>query len=480
MGASINNFFVSQVNARLKLSLSIALMFAAVLFQTGVFAEEKDANPGATAMQEGVVAFESKMYGYSKTAFEKALEYDRSNYDAMLYLAKVNYHLEDYSVALKHAASLTSSFYPPKQLKIDAFILMGEVENKKNNPWLALSYINAARELSTNVDISNLVDDQMARLEFDSLSYPDFSSDADGVMTSSTLGFENGIFIDQESKRDFEPVSFSVSSLNSKFVILAGFDDRNRFTKLLLLRSKSGLKPKLEQLEIQGKKRGGILGANDMFLKVMDWNFDSYPDLAVRVSPNKSENKQAFLIFNPKNEKFEINEALSELNNPILDRKTNAVIEESCKKGKEGFCSRKRYKLFDGEYALAQFEKNQCVETTCVYTNAEIEVSSLKTSEHMYLVNTIETESENLKSRFSSGSAGGAHTIITRRVLRAYYTPNYDVPKTEQAIMTLDLDGSWEFPASYVRNWVNNYFSRQPLNGQLTEVVSETQLGVIN
>lgn len=447
-------------------------------FQITAFANEQKAD-SAVAMQEGVIAFESKMYDFSRKSFEKALEYDRSNYDAMLYLAKVNYHLGNYSVATKYADSLTSSFYPEKQLKIDAFILMGAIKNKENNPWLALSYIDAASKLSTNVDISHLVDEQIALLDFNSLSYPNFSSDPDGVLTSSTLRFENGNFEDQKPQMNYEPMAFAVSSINTKFVVLAGFDDRNRFTKLLLLREKSGLKPKLEELEIQGRKRGGITGANDLYLKVMDWNFDSYPDLAVRVSSNKSDNKQAFLLFNPKNEKFEINEALSRLINPILDRKTQAVIEESCQKGKDAFCSRKRYKLFGGEYALAQFEKNSCA-ATCTYTSAEIEVSSLRSSQHMYLVNTIETESENLKGRFSSSAGGSAHTIITRRVLRAYYTPNYDVPKTEQAIMMLDLDGSWEFPAAYIKNWVNSYFSRQPLDGQLSEAVSEQAIGVIN
>lgn len=477
MGISLQMNSVSRIQS--KVTLLAALLAGFVLFQAPLHADEKTKEESLTAMQEGVIAFDSKMYQFSKSSFEKALEYDRSNYDAMLYLAKVNYYLEKYSTATKHASTLTASFYPPKQLKIDAFILLGAIENKQNNPWLALSYIDAASKLSTNVDISHLVDEQMALLNFDSLPYPDFAADADGVLTSSTLRFENGNFEDQDSKGNFEPMSFSVRALNTKFVVLAGFDDRKRFTKLLLLREKSGLKPKLEELEIQGRSRGGVSGANDLFLKVMDWNFDSYPDLAVRVSSQKNENKQAFLLFNPNNEKFELNEALSKLINPILDRKTKAVIEETCEKGKAAFCSRKRYKLFDGDYALAQFEKNTCPDT-CTYTSAEIEVSSLRSSEQMYLVNTIETESQNLKSRFNSSSSGSGHTIITRRVLRAYYTPNYDVPKTEQAIMTLDLDGSWEFPASYVKNWVNSYFSPQPLNGQLTEPVSGREIGVIN
>src|SRR5690606_34498239 len=170
-------------------------------------------------------------------------------------------------------------------------------------------------------------------------------------------------------------------------------------------------------------------------------------------------------------------EELSQLSKPILDRRSQAVLEEDCGKGKGEACTRKRYKLFNGRYSLAEFEKNVCKES-CIYTKAVIEVSSLRTNEHMYLVNTIETEFEKLKSRFSSSDA--SHVIITRRLLKAYYTPNYDIKPEDKPIMLLDLDGSWEFPASYVKNWVNNYFSKQPLDGQLSEEVSKRERSVIN
>ncbi len=433
-----------------------------------------------SAMQEGVIAYDSKMYGFSKKSFEKALELNRSNYEAMLYLAKVHYFLDEYSKANKHASGLASSFYPPKKLKIEAFQLLRDIENKRGNPWLALSYIQAASNLSTNIDISHLVEEQIKSLDFNALSFPDFSEDSDGVITSPTLSFDGTNFSDVTGGKRFSPVPFRVKQIGTKFVALAGFDDRKRFTKLLLLRSKNGLKPKLQEVPIRKRSRGGVTSANDLFLKVMDWNFDGYPDFAVRSGSKKEQ--QAFLLFNPRNERYKINEDLSELEDPILDTKTQAILEEDCQRGKNSYCSRKRYKLFAGEYALAQFEKNRCdsTEKRCMYTSAEIEVSSLRSREHMYLVNTIETQFEELKSRFSSSGAG-THTIITRRVLNAYYTPNYDVDgRKEEAIMTLDLDGSWEFPASYVKGWVNNYFSRQPLDNGLVDPIPKEKAAVIN
>jgi tetratricopeptide (TPR) repeat protein len=477
MGAIIFNG-VPALRSKLRLIVGVLFLSSTLFGQNVALAAEDLKLISETSMQEGKIAFESKMYDFSKSLFEKALELDRSNYEAMLYLAKVNYHLEEYNLGTKYASTLASSFYPSKDLKIEALQLLGAIENKKNNPWLALSYIQASSNLSTNIDISHLVDEQIALLDFNSLAYPDFSTDSDGVITSDTLSFEGGTFSDNVSEEQFSPVSYQVKAIDTKFVVLAGFDDRKRFTKLLLLRSKQGLKPKLEELAIQGRTRGGITGANDLYLKVMDWNFDGYPDLAVRITSHRSENKQAFLLFNPQNERFDVNEELSKLVNPILDRKSKAIIEEDCDRGKDAACMRKRYKLFSGEFALAQFEKNRC-KKTCIYTKSEIEVSSLRTGEHMYLVNTIETDFKALKSRFSS-SDSGTHTIITRRVLKAYYSPNYDVKQNEQPIMVLDLDGSWEFPATYIKNWVNNYFSPQPLNGQLADPVSDRKIGVIN
>ncbi len=462
---------LSRFNSHLRVICSVFM----VSLVTPVWADEPTTSEGYYL--QGKVAFEAKMYEYSQSFFEQSLELDRSNYPAMLYLAKVFFYTGKNAQARKQAEALVSSFYPARDLKIETFQLLRDIENKEDNPWLALSYAHAASSLSTNVNISHIVDDQMNTLNFDFLDYPDFGADADGVMTSPTLSFADGVFRELDSKIAYRQVSYSVRSLNNtKFVVLAGFDERKRFTKLLLIRIKPGLKPKLEEVAIQGRRRGGIQGADDLYLKIMDWNFDGYPDLVVRVSPKRTANKQAFLLFNPRNEQFELNEALSRLDNPILDLKTKAVIEEECTKGKDAMCMRKRYKLFAGEYALAQFEKNRCQET-CIYTKAEIEVSSLKSKQHMYLVNTIETQYEQLKSKFSSSAA--AHTIITRRELKAFYTPNYDVDRSERPIMTLDLDGSWEFPASYVKDWVNNYFSRQPLDGGLTETVSQTQRSVI-
>ncbi len=455
----------------------LALFIIGSVFASTVVADEALRSASDNAMEEGKIAFEAKMYDFSKQSFEKAIELNRANYEAMLYLAKASFQTGDLQSARKNADNLVSSFYPAKELKIEAFQLLGDVENKQGNPWLALSYIFASKQLSTNIDLSHLVDDQMAKLDFNSLSYPDFNADSDGVITSPTLSFSGGVFSDIPSKGNFEKVSYSVSSLGTRFVVLPGFDDRNRFTKLLMVRIVKGLKPKLEEIEIQDRKRGGFIGANDLYVKVMDWNFDGYPDLAVRVSSKRNNLSEGFLIYVPQSDKFVLNEELSQLHKPILDRGTKAVLEEECGKSKDGACTRKRYKLFNGKYSLAEFEKNVCNET-CIYTKAEIEVSSLRTNEHMYLVNTIETEFEKLKSRFSSSDA--SHVIITRRLLKAYYTPNYDVQSQDKPIMLLDLDGSWEFPASYVKNWVNNYFSKQPLNGQLSEEVSKRERSVIN
>ena len=458
-----------------KVLMMLSLLFIALSAQL-VANENKTISE--TSMQEGVVAFEAKMYGYSKQAFEKALEFDRSNYDAMFYLAKVNFFLNEFSEAEKSADNLISSFYPSRELKIEAFQLLGDIYNKQNRPLRALAYIDAARRLSTNISLSHLVDEQIARIEFNAFSYPEFRENSADVITSNNLSFRDGIFEEQSSQERFEAVTYSLRSLNTRYVVLPGFDDRLRFSKLLLIRLEGNLKPKLEEVEIQSRKRGGFQGTNDLYLKIMDWNFDGYPDWVVRVSAKNAGAKQAFLIFNPTRGNFTYNEALSSLDDPILDRASKAVIEESCVKGKDAFCSRKRYKLFAGEFALAQFEKNACGKT-CIYTSAEIEVSSLRTTEHMYLVNTIETEFETLKSRFQSTSGAG-HTIITRRLLKAYYTSNYDVTAKEKAIMMLDLDGSWEFPASYVKEWINNYFSPQPLNGQLGVEVTSNRKHVIN
>lgn len=475
MGALLGRRFSFFLPSRFyALLLLVCLTVSGGGLQAEEITDPKEAS--AAAMQEGVIAFESKMYDYSKGSFERAVELDRSNYEAMLYLAKVNFFTEAYDIAARHANNLVSSFYPSKDLKIEAFQLLADVENKQGNPWLALSYVRASSDLSTSVDISHLVDKQMEKLPFNKIGYPEFGSDADGVLVSSSLRFDGQSFSENEVSGNFEQMSFAIKSINTKFVVLAGFDERKRFTKLLLIRIKPGLQPKLEELSIQSRSRGGFQGADDLYVKVMDWNFDNYPDLVVRVTSRRADSREAFLLFNPRNENFEISEALSELKDPVLDKKTKAVLEEECTRGKDAACSRKRYKLFAGEYALAQFEKNNC-DKTCIYTTAEIEVSSLKTNEHMYLVNTIETQYDSLKSRFSSGAS---HTIITRRVLKAYYTPNYDVKKSEKPIMTLDLDGSWEFPASYVKSWVNNYFSKQPLDGQLNEPVSDASRDVIN
>jgi len=151
MGVSIQKVF--SFSLKLRIILVMAIVCSGALFQSIAVADEKTDEASALAMQEGVIAFESKMYDFSKNSFEKAIEYDRSNYDAMLYLAKANFYWENYPLATKSCHSLTSSFYPAKHLKIDAFTLMGDIENKLNNPWLALSYIHAASELSTNVDI---------------------------------------------------------------------------------------------------------------------------------------------------------------------------------------------------------------------------------------------------------------------------------------------------------------------------------------
>jgi tetratricopeptide (TPR) repeat protein len=318
--------FVFRLFSRLMLIASLGLVSAISL------AADDPQAASETAMTEGKVAFDSKMYDYSKSYFEKALELNRSNYDAMLYLAKAYMLTDTPKEARKHAEALASSFYPSKKLKIEAFQVLRDIENKYGNPWLALSYIYASSQLSTNVDISHLVDEQMASLDFGSLSYPDFNKDADGVMTSPTLSFVNGSFEVQSSKGAFEQVSYSVGALKTKFVVLPGFDERNRFTKLLLIRIQGNLKPKLEEILIQGRKRGGILGANDLFLKIMDWNFDTFPDLVVRVSPKRQDAKEAFLLFNAKNERFELNEDLSALNQPILDRKTKAVRKQYLKK----------------------------------------------------------------------------------------------------------------------------------------------------
>lgn len=468
----------SLTSFKLKIFITLALLCMLFIgFSSKLFANENQL-ASENHMKQGIDAYEAKMYGYSKQFFEKALEFDRSNYSAMLYLANANYYTKEYSESEKYCDSLISSFYPTKELKIKAFQLLADIYNKQNKPLRALAYIDGARQVSTNINLSHLVDEQVARIDFASMSYPEFREGSDDVITSKTLSYADGIFEEQSTTERFEAVTYSLRSLNTRYVVLPGFDDRLRFSKLLLIKVEGNLKPKLQEVDIQSRKRGGFLGTNDLYLKIMDWNFDGYPDWVVRVSPKTAGAKQAFLIFNPGKGVFEYNEALSDLGDPILDRASKAVIEEACVKGKDANCSRKRYKLFAGEYALAQFEKNSCAKT-CIYTTAEIEVSSLRTAEHMYLVNTIETEFEALKSRFQS-STSGQHMIVTRRVLRAYYTANYDATAKDREIMMLDLDGSWEFPASYVKEWINKYFSSQPLDGQLGEQVLPNHKHVIN
>lgn len=460
-----------------KVILSLILSFTCLFSSEFLIAADKNKEASQVEQEKAMTAYNAKMYKYSIDSFQKALEYDRSNYDAMLYLAKVHYYLKDYKQASKVASSLASSFYPEKDLKIEAFQLLADVAKKEGKGWHALAYLYAAADISTSVDMSHLVKDQMAKLNLDEMDYPSFDDESDSIITSKNMMYVKGSFVDVSSDGRFEPVSFSVKKLNSKFVIVAGFDNRLRFNKLLVIKILDGVPPKIIDVAIQKKKRGGSLGTKDLYVKIMDWNFDAYPDLVVRVSGKKSNVKQAFLIFNPKSSTFEVNEELSALADPILDRTSKSVIEESCDK-KLG-CVRKRYKLFNRKYALTQFEKNICAES-CIYTNAEIDVSSLRSTEHMYLVSTIETEFEQLQSKFSSSSSSSKkssrHTIVTKRVLNAYYSTNYDVNRRDKAIMTLDLDGSWEFPASYVKNWVSNYFSRQPLDGQLgRKVLADTQ-----
>jgi|GEM_PF-5510935 len=461
----------------MNINLKDHLFFVATLISLSLFSELQAKAPTSDSVFDaGVVAFDDGLYEESRNLFEQSVELDRSNYQAVLHLAKAYYILGKPNVAIRHASSIASSFYPSKQVKIEAFLLLSDIYSDQAHPWLALGYTYAASELSTNVDISHLVDDQMKKIDFDSLPYPEFSNSRDGILTSSALTYQNGQFGDQKSNIRFSPTSFSVSQLDSRFVVLAAFDQRKRFSKVLLIRIKNGLRPKLEEISIQGRKRSAPISANDLYVKVMDWSFDGYPDIVVR-SDSKSKS-QAFLIFNPKNEKFQYNEVLSKLDNPILDRNSQSIIQESCVAGRGANCSRYRYKLFAGKFALAQFERNVCQES-CVYTNSEIEVSSLVNNEHMYLVHTIETEFNELETQFGDNESG-SHSVVTRRVLKAYYSSNYEVGNQEQPIMFLDLDGSWEFPASYVKGWVNNYFNTQPLNNQLTKPVLENRLDVVN
>ena len=467
-------FFINR-NAKLLLALCVYLFL-----QPAVSLAVND-DKIAAALKEGIIAYDSKMYKFSISSFERAVELNRSNYEAMMYLARVHYKLKNYEKSTKSAINIVSSFYPSKELKIEAFKLLTEISNKDNKPWHALAYIYAASEISTTIDISHLVSEQLAKLDLKTLTYPEFENSKNGVITSKNLMYVDGDFVDVSAERKFDPVGFSVRKLNAKFIVLAGYDNRMRFNKLLVIKLQSGLQPKILNVPLEKRRAGGTLGGKDLYLKVMDWNFDSYPDLVVRVATRERKKKQAFLLYDAKLGSFVRNEELSQLDNPILDRGSKSVIEEGCKKGLG--CSRKRYKLFNEKYTLAQFEKNICKET-CVYTSSEIDVSSLRSNEHMYLISTIETAFDTIKSRLRSGSLNNkkaqTHTIVTKRTLFAYYSTNYDVDSKDKPIMTLDLEGSWEFSDSYVKSWVNNYFSAQPLNGQLSRPVKEAKQRVIS
>ena len=257
-----------------QVKFKLVLIFLSLIFVNVSFAETKNQIASRIEQEKAVKAFDSRMYSYSMKSFEKALQLDRSNYEAMMYLAKVSYFLKDYTKAEKVASNLASSFYPSKKLKIEAFELLADIAKKQEKQWNALAYVYAASEISTAVDMSHLVNEQITRLNLASMSYPVFDVDSENIITSKNMKYVKGSFVDVSSEGRFEPVSFSVPLLKAKFVVVAGFDNRLRFNKLLVIKATKGVQPKIFEVAIQKRKRGGVMSAKDLYLKVMDWNFD--------------------------------------------------------------------------------------------------------------------------------------------------------------------------------------------------------------
>jgi tetratricopeptide (TPR) repeat protein len=270
---------------------------------------EKDKQISREYNQKGLLFYNKNKYNEAVLEFKKAVDIDKTNYEAQTNLGLTNYKLGNNKEAKKELALVFTSSRSNQKWRSSSAYNIGKIFEDEGNNYIAYAYYKASSYVPTKARIDTI--ERLKDYSHIPLKPINFMLNNGGKY----LVFKINIGVALNPYTDYG----QSDTLKQNYII----QNIEIFKDDLLLQTIDNAGQYDQNIDYKKDRIDYVL--SDLKVNSLDYNFDGYTDFRIYIMPNGRSSYYRYYIYDPGNNTFVNYDKLSDLPNPTFDKKAGLI-----------------------------------------------------------------------------------------------------------------------------------------------------------